>query len=254
MAVNLAGGAPYAPFTSINEFLNRNRSGNLPTSVTPQALERMGITRSLRPRTMQALKLLDFITDDGQITDEIANLRRVPTPEYNPKLAEMLRSAYADVFAVVDPTGATYEQVSDAFRGFTPSGQMTRMVALFLSLLDSTGEWPNLPKSRLLSKPTASGKPVLRKKPTPGPGETTEALTAPTTPTRPSTGTGQEYSKTVELGGSAGTVTLSADVNPIKLKGAVRDFFYALVDQMDDYELAQAPVQNTEPARNAEQE
>jgi hypothetical protein len=142
------GTAPYAPSTSILEFMDRNRNGSLPSPVTLQTLERLGISESLRPRTLQALKLLDFIGDDGALTEQFLELRKASTPDYPLKVAEMLRASYAEVFAVVDPSGATYDQVTDAFRGLAPDGQRDRMVSLFLALLAFTGQWENLPAAR----------------------------------------------------------------------------------------------------------
>jgi hypothetical protein len=237
MAVNLEGGAPYAPSTAITEFLKRHRNGGIPSPVTAQTLERLGISESLRPRTLQALRQLDFIDADGNLTAEFENLRKVPTPDYLPKLAQLLRAAYADVFTIVDPSGASYQNVHDAFRGFNPAGQMNRMVALFLALLEYTGQWESLPS------PRASGKIRIVRAPQSRKVAANSAATRPAeiyepeqpavrhgNPVRPS-----EYSQTVELEGSAGTVTLSVDVNPIKLKGSAREFFYSLVDMLDDY-------------------
>lgn len=238
MAVNLEGGAPYAPSTSIMEFLTRNRAGTLPAPVTLQTLERLGIPESLRPRVIQALKLLDFIDNDGNLSPEMEQLRKAPTPEYLPKLADMLRATYADVFAVIDPSGASYEQVTDAFRGFKPAGQMSRMVTLFLGLLEHTGQWHDLPSPR-----SGSGQPAVRT-PRKSPGEKARnasngrkpAEPPPPPPVSPTTKRQEPYSQTVQLAGQAGTVTLSVDVNPIKLKGAAREFFYSLVDMMDNYQ------------------
>lgn len=151
MAISLDGTAPYAPTSAIVEVINRHRNGILQSPVTLQTLERLGVSESIRPRTLQALKLLDLTDEDGNLTPEFQGLRKVPTPEFLPSLATMLRATYAEVFAIVDPSNATFQQVHDAFRGFSPAGQIDRMVWLFLGLLEFTQQWPNLP-SRTGSK------------------------------------------------------------------------------------------------------
>ena len=234
MAVKIHEGAPYAPTTVVADLLTRNRNGGLPEPVTLVTLERLGVSESLRPRTLQTLKQLDYVSEDGSLTPDFANLRKVPTPDYLPKIAEMLRATYAEVFAVVDPSNATYEQIKDAFRVFTPPGQIDRMTSLFLGLLDHTKQWENLPTSR-----GNAATPSVPRKSTPGRSDGKQGRTRQTTPppvVLPPPSPTSEFSQTVKLAGAAGTVALSADVNPIKLKGEARTFFYALVDMLDEYE------------------
>ncbi len=247
MAVNLEGGAPYAPSTAIIEFINRNRNGGVPAPVTLQTLERLGISGSLRPRTMQSLKQLDFVDDSGELAREFANLRKLSTPEYLPALAELLRGAYADVFAIVDPSDATYENVQDAFRGFTPAGQITRMVSLFLSLLDHTGEWQNLPSPRGGSQ-IATGEPVkkkvLRKLPSDGKEAERAALIRHAQEEkakreRDRTSDGDTYRVTLNSGGE---VAVLVNVNLFDLTTDDRDFVIELVDKLKGYPKAAQPA------------
>jgi len=235
MAVQIHQGAPYAAPTVLTDLLKRNRDSGIPQPVNLVTLERLGISESLRPRTLQSLKLLDFIDEEGNLTPGFANLRKVPTPDYLPKLAEMLRATYAEVFAVVNPSNATYEQVKDAFRGFTPPSQTDRMTSLFLGLVEYTKQWENLP-IRTGGATTTAPKP---RKPAEGKARAKSVRTPPPPddpPTAPPPPAQSEFSQTVKLAGAAGTVTLSVDVNPIKLKAEARTFFYALVDMLDEYD------------------
>lgn len=133
------GAAPYAPPATIISVVDRARDRGLPTPVTKDVLGRSGVPESLIPRTLQSLQLLELINDDGTWTQNLETLRRVPEIEFQPRLAEIIRSVYADVFQFVDPEKDSATAVRDAFRAFTPHGQQDRMVTLFLGLCQKAG-------------------------------------------------------------------------------------------------------------------
>ncbi|MGA7179415.1 MAG: DUF5343 domain-containing protein [Thiobacillaceae bacterium] len=164
MPLQPSGIAPYAPSASILSVIERARERGLPTPVTKEVLGRIGISESLISRTLQALQLLELINEDGTWTQNLENLRRCPEPEFQPRLAEIVRSVYEDIFSFVDPTKDSITVMRDAFRAFTPHGQQDRMVTLFLGLCKRSG----IISSDSIPKGVHRGKrQIIQKKPTP---------------------------------------------------------------------------------------
>ncbi len=230
MAVQADGNAPYAPFSVVKSVIERHRQVKLPT-ITPDVLLRMGVTESLAPRSLQALRLLDLVDDQGQPTPTFEAIRKAPTEELAPRLAELVRQAYEPVFAVIDPTTATVQQIADAFRGFHPPGQRERMVSRFMGLMAYAGMIETAPKRtpgpRQTRAPRSNGaqqQPVTTPPPAP-----TEGVSRGT-PQPP-----DQHARTVALR-TGGSITLSVDLNPLVLRGPERTFFNALVDLVDQYE------------------
>jgi hypothetical protein len=140
MALQPEGPGAYGPPRAVIGIIERWRDRGLPTPITADTLVRASVTTdSLAPRTLQTLKLLDLIDDGGHPTDEFAELRKVPSDQYKERLASLLRVAYADVLAHVDPTKDEYERIRDGFRVYNPPGVRDRMVTLFLGLSEYAG-------------------------------------------------------------------------------------------------------------------
>lgn len=230
--------APYAPPKTVIEVIERYRSQGLPQPLTAEQLVRVSVPESLALRVLGALRLLGLISDDGIVTSDFDGLRRASTPEFKPALIDHLRSVYAEVFTVVDPATASYEQVVDAFRQFKPHGQIVRMVALFLGLLEYAEYSEHLPKARPTTGTARSAPAARQTRPAPkvnGSKSAKRADAPAATPARtlqtaqPAAG----HATTVDLG-AAGSVTLVVDVNPLLLSKADRDFFFGLVDSIEE--------------------
>jgi len=131
--------APYAPASTVVAIIKRYRDRGLSVPFTADVLARAGVSKTVIPRTIQALRLLDLIDDDGNPTAQLEALGRTPSGEYKTVLAGIVRSAYAEVFKFADPATDTPHHVHDAFRGFNPRGQQLRMVTLFLALCEEAG-------------------------------------------------------------------------------------------------------------------
>lgn len=146
--------APYAPTSAIMDLIERHRNKGLPAIVDADVLQRAGISTSLVPRTLQALKTLDLLDNEGRPSQVFENIRLAPTADYERSLTEWLNAAYADALSYVDP--ATDDEVAfrDAFRKYTPTGQQSRMVSLFMGLFTAAGVMPLRQKQ---STPRASG-------------------------------------------------------------------------------------------------
>lgn len=137
--VSASAPAPYAPAAAILEVIRRHRSRGL-ASVNAEVLARGSIVSdSLIPRTLQTLKTLDLIDDDGQPTETFEGLRLAPEAEFASRIGQWLNVAYADVVKHVDPDTADETALRDAFRTYTPIGQQPRMVSLFVGLYAAAG-------------------------------------------------------------------------------------------------------------------
>ena len=139
MSVTSDKPAPYAPFSSIVELIERHRNRGLPPPVTVDVLLRAGVSQSLVSRTLYALQVLDLIDEQGVPTKTFEGIRLAPEAEYKQRLSEWLQSAYADVLKFVDPAADDETKVRDAFRSYQPVGQQSRMITLFLGLLAAAG-------------------------------------------------------------------------------------------------------------------
>jgi len=247
MVMKASGPAAYGPAKTIIALIERFRGAGLPSVLTVESLPRVSVSESLAPRTLQSLKLLDLIDEQGKPTQQFEDLRRAPTAEFKSELVDLLKSVYAHVFEVVEPANATYEQVQDAFRSFAPQGQRDRMVSLFLSLLEYAEYSDSLPSVRSTgSARSAGGSPTQ-----PGTGRNGNAVSrvpparseSPSAPApTPASGSPGKVHSTVVQVGKAGTLTLIVDLNPLLLLSKTdRDFFHGLVDRIEEYQSTQTP-------------
>lgn len=134
--------APYAPASAVLDLVSRHRNKGLQSPVDADVLARSGISDSLIPRTLQALKALDLVEDDGRPSSVLEGIRLAPESEYKQRLADWLTAAYADALAYVDPATDDEVAIRDAFRKYAPTGQQSRMVTLFMGLFTAAGVMP----------------------------------------------------------------------------------------------------------------
>jgi hypothetical protein len=158
MAVSKESPGPYAPTSTIMDFVSRYRDRGLATPITTEVLLRAGVAESLAPRVMAALVTLELITEDGQPTETLEQLRRAPEADFKVRLGAWLTGVYNDVFSFVNPD-ADEQSIRDAFRSYNPVGQQTRMVSLFIGLCRAAG----LRKDEQSAAPRTTPRPVTRK-------------------------------------------------------------------------------------------
>lgn len=244
MVMKVAGPAGYAPGKTITALIDRFRNAGLPSPLTIESLQRVGVTASLAPRTLQTLKLLDLVDEQGRTTQQFQDLRRASTAEFKSELITLLKSVYADVFEVVEPASATLEQIQDAFRSFTPQGQRDRMVSLFLSLLEYTEYSDSLPSVRASSgtrpaggklkqsRANRNGKADSRVPPPPSEPAAPLAQDAPAKVPDQQNARGDTYTVSLDSGGQ---VSVVVDVNLFDLTTDDRNFVIDLVDKLKGY-------------------
>src|SRR5579871_3246489 len=86
--------APYAPFGCVIAVIRRFRERGLPETLTMQEITRVGVSEGNAPRTLQALRFLKLVDEDGHRTQTFDRLGRVPTSEYAEVLGEIIKEAY----------------------------------------------------------------------------------------------------------------------------------------------------------------
>jgi hypothetical protein len=126
--------APYAPPENLERVFARVRSNGWPARLNQDYLLAVGLSEGNIPRVIAGLKFIGVIADDQTVTDLGTSIHLASEEEWPLVLQSALRTAYADVFRVVNPEDATRRAVRDAFRPMKPSGQQDRMVTMFLGL------------------------------------------------------------------------------------------------------------------------
>jgi hypothetical protein len=150
----------YAPPSAILSLVERHRNKGLPNPVDADVLGRAGIPESLINRTLQALQVLDLITETGEPSEVLESIRLAPEAEYKQRLTEWLTSAYADALTFVDPATDDETAIRDAFRSYKPVGQQARMVTLFTGLFTAAGVMPERQKQP--KQPSRKGPIVIQ--------------------------------------------------------------------------------------------
>lgn len=158
--------APYAPAKSVLAVIEKYRSRGLPDPLNAKVLTQIGVPDSMGPRTLQALRFLGLIDENGSRLAAFGRLKKATTEEYPGQLAEVVRAAYLPVFTIVNPSEDNEIALNDAFRHYEPSAQRNKMVALFRGLCEECGI---MPRSKTQGA-VRIRKPELNKREAPKPG------------------------------------------------------------------------------------
>jgi hypothetical protein len=129
---------PYPPASNVVMVLQRLRSRNVPDRVDADYLRDAGVADSLVHRVLFALKFLGLVQDDLP-TSSLRSLSTSTDEEYQDILTRALHEAYAEVFAVVDPSQDAEDRIMNVFRRYTPASQRDRMVRFFLGMCREAG-------------------------------------------------------------------------------------------------------------------
>jgi len=173
------GNAPYAAPKNVLDVVERYRHRGLRSPFTIDLLGQVGVPGGAAHRTLQALRLLDLIDEEGQPTESFEALRLAGEDEYPSRLAQIVRSAYHHVFAVVDPAQDGSTAIRDAFRPYKPDSQQLRMVTLFLALCEEAGIIEKGPKKRGRAKGSVV-RPSAPKPATPRGGDSSTVISRTT--------------------------------------------------------------------------
>jgi len=162
MPSNLEGLCAYAPSGNVLTVIHQMRERGLKEPITMQLITVVGVAEGNASRTIQALRFLNLIDEEGYLTDNFKSLRNVSSDEYPTLLGNILKEAYSHVFMVLDPATASDEQLQNAFRYYEPRAQRQRMISLFkglcreAQLITGSSEVPKRTRSATIGKSSTS--------------------------------------------------------------------------------------------------
>lgn len=111
----------------------------MPDQVTDDWLVKIGLSPNLTAKNRHALNFLGLIDEQGYTTDVARRIREATSDDYAKVLEEIVRKAFARVFAIRNPSEDSRKRIEDAFRKEEPSAQRGRMVAYFLGICALAG-------------------------------------------------------------------------------------------------------------------
>lgn len=165
MATNTGKLAPYAPLANVVGLIRRRREKGLPEFLSADKLIQMSIPEGNVSRTLQALRFLNLIDEEGRQLPLFNRLALAKANEYPDVLAEVIRAAYRDVFTIIgdNPQNVTDPELTDAFRVYQPEAQRSRMIILFRGLCQEAGLIAGgPPEARTRARTATSGKPLAQ--------------------------------------------------------------------------------------------
>ncbi len=148
--------APYVAIAALSTFLDRIRNISLPIEIKSISLEKVGISKSNSLALLSALKFLGLVDKRGAPTESLRSLQ-TSGEEFKINLEKIVRSAYTDLFSLLDPAKDDREHLRNYFaRTYSPA-TAEKATALFLDLCDEAGiptKAGNLGKSKVAESKT----------------------------------------------------------------------------------------------------
>lgn len=221
-----AASVPYVPFPSLQTALDHLASNGIPSVIEPRVFPSM--SGGLVSHLLLTLRFFGAVNADGTHTKVLEQLVDVKTRKQT--LAALIPKAYVSLFQRLDLSKASPKQLDDALAEQNVTGATRRKARSFLI---KSAKFAGLPVSTYLTKRTRAS----------GPRKSTKS--ANTCKSDSTNGTGvmvpevpadSQSQRTVRLPDSGGTITLGVTLDPLKLRGRDREFFYRLVDMLDDFE------------------
>ena len=150
---------PYGPPSNAIDVLQRLRDRNLPDRVDADFLRDAGVSVNLVGRTMVGLQFLGLV-DHDEPTEALRSIAISTDEDYRTTLEGLVRSAYSEVFDVLDPEKDSQDTFTNFFRRYSPASQRSRMVTFFLGMCREAGlEVLEAPKPRRSSVATSRSRP-----------------------------------------------------------------------------------------------
>src|SRR6266566_9443714 len=102
MNMELEKTVPYGPYANVLTIIRHARERGLKEPVTSQLITTIGVAEGNATRTMQALRFLNLLDEEGYLTPNFKLLSNAPSDEYPSVLAQVLKDAYKTVFMALD--------------------------------------------------------------------------------------------------------------------------------------------------------
>jgi len=130
--------AAYAPVSVLSAFLERIRRISTPPEITSKSLEESGVSNSYSFALLSTLRFLNLIDDKGVPTPEFRSLQ-TSGDEFKHNLEQVVRNAYKDLFAWIDPAVDDRDHIKNFFaRSYSPA-TAEKATAVFLDLCGEAG-------------------------------------------------------------------------------------------------------------------
>ena len=159
MNIELEKTVPYAPYANVLTIIRHVRERGWKEPGTSKSITTLGVPEGNATRTMQALRFLKLLDEEGYLTEPFKLLSNAPSDEYPGLLEQILRNAYPVVFNALTPATATDQQYVNAFRLYQPKAQRSRMMILFKGLCREAGLIPGGAPEMLTRPRVTANKP-----------------------------------------------------------------------------------------------
>ena len=130
---------PYAPSANVIAVLRRARTRNLPPQIDEAFFNIANVPKSAHSLVRETLLFLNLIDSNGSPTDAFERISASSDADFQSILKEVVRNAYADDFAVVDPAKDSADTLVNNFRRYKPRSVTDRMRMLFTGLCREAG-------------------------------------------------------------------------------------------------------------------
>lgn len=196
-----------------------------------------GQSGSVQTQLLGAFKFLGLVDDASKPTKDLHALATPDEAERKEALKKILKERYANLFAL-DLEGATTGQLDSAISASYGVNGETREKAVRFFL--SAANYADIPVSPYLAKGAAASprrRAGTRRNTGTGGDGGGAARVSPQPPNPPAPSSGP--SRTVTLA-SGGSLTVSATIDVFSLSQADREFVFALIDKLKEYEATTA--------------
>ena len=232
-----ASAPPYNSLSTFTTFLNWLREMKVTPSHIDRSLWSTTFAGSVGTQLMTGLRFLHLL-DGERPTDELEKLARAREEDRNPLLADLVRRVYGEA-VVNEMESGTPKRLNDALSALgttTATHDKARSFVINVAKLAGIPVQPSISKQARIRKTSGA-----RRRSKSNGGAASD--TVPTTKSKADSG--EQSVDTVSLPSGA-TVTLTVDMNPLKVSPAERNWLFQLIDHFNTF--SQDTAEPSEPA------
>jgi hypothetical protein len=230
---------PYMAFRTFWSFIEDLASKPLPPAIDRSMMSSKSGTDQMN--LMQSMRTFGLMNEDGTVLPALVDLTDADPDIRKKNLEQVVRTFYTGPLKVSEQHG-TEQQLKDSFKDtwdLSSTDTLRKAITFFLHAaraadIELSSYFPN---TRSGSGSPGKGKPRRS-------GSNKKKSTLPDGHVPPSS---EKYRLDVELE-TGGSMTLTVSVDPIRLRGEDRDFFYDVVDKLSDYRDSHQRVKSSKAA------